>query len=408
MPSVRHRPPTRSKSAAVRLAALYPSRRQLRRWNREQRVHRVLVGGLIGLVALVVLVLGFGYYRENVMRASETAAVVNGETITLEQVLERVKPRAAALDAQARFYQMQGLAQAAAQVTLQRSGLPDQVLDSMIEDRLVAAELEKRGISVTDAEVDEAVRKEIAEQEALSNPPTPTPSPAAEAAASPEAAAAAASPSPTMTPAGPTPTSTAVPTLATDEFEAAYQKFLDRAGLSKEAYRELKRAELARDKLRDDIAKNVPRTEEMVHARHILVDNEDSLKQVQEKLAAGTPFDQVAAEFSTDPGSREKGGDLGWFPRGQMNAPFEAAAFSQPIGDIGEPVQSPNGYHIIQVLEKDPEHPLTPQQIEGKASQAYQAWYAGVRNGENVKNELTPEGRAWILRQVRAANAGNP
>lgn len=391
MPAVRHRTPSRSKSAAVRLAALYPSRRQLRRWNREKKVNRFLIGG-VGVVALVAaLVLAFGYFRENVLRASETAAVVNGETITLAQVLERVKPRAAALDQQARFYQAQGLAQAATQVTLQRSGLPDQVLDTMVEEKLVAAELTSRGLTVSDAEVEEAVRKEIAEQEAMRNPtPSPTAVPGAEA-----------SPSPTLTPtAGPTPTSTAVPTLAADAFETAYQSFLERANLTDEAYRELKRAELARERLQDDIGKNVPPTEEMVHARHILVDNDESLQQVQQKLAEGVPFDQVAKEHSTDPGSRDKGGDLGWFPRGQMNAPFEAAAFTQPIGETGQPVTSPNGTHVIQVLERDANHPLTPEQVEGKAATGYQAWYSGVRNGENVKNEMTPEGRAWVLRQV--------
>ena len=140
--------------------------------------------------------------------------------------------------------------------------------------------------------------------------------------------------------------------------------------------------------------------QEEVHARHILVDNDDSLKQVQEKLAQGVPFDEVAKEFSTDRATRDKGGDLGWFPRGQMNTPFEAAAFSQTIGAIGPPVQSPNGTHIIQVLERDPARELDPAQVEGKAATGYQAWYAGVRNGENVKNEMTPEGRSWVLRQL--------
>jgi parvulin-like peptidyl-prolyl isomerase len=392
MPAVRHRSPSRSKSAAVRLAALYPSRRQLRRWNREKRVNRFLIGGVAGVFVAVALVLAFGYLRENVLRASETAAVVNGEAITLAQVLERVKPRAAALDQQVRFYQAQGLGQAATQVTLQRSGLPDQVLDTMIEEKLVDAELVRRGLTVPQEEVEEGLRKEIAEQEAMRNP---TPSPTA------VPAAADASPSPTFTPtAGPTPTSTAVPTLAADAFDSAYQGFLERANLTDSAYRELKRAELARDKLREDIGKTVPRTEEMVHARHILVDNDDSLQQVRQKLAEGVPFDQVAKEHSTDPGSRDKGGDLGWFPRGQMNTPFEAAAFSQPIGAIGEPVTSPNGTHIIQVLERDANHELTAEQIESRSATGYQTWYAGVRNGENVKNEMTPEGRAWVLRQV--------
>lgn len=393
MPPTRQRSPARSKSAAVRLAALYPSRRQLQRWNRERRVQRFLIGGVIGVVVAVALILAFGYFRENVLRANEAAAIVNGEPITLAQVLERVKPRAEALDAQAQFYQAQGLAQAAAQVQLQRSSLPDQVLDNMIEEKLVAAELAQRGITVSPDAVDEAIRREIAEQEALSNPsPTPTAeaSPAAEAAASP-----AASPTP-----GPTATATVVPTLTTDAFETALQSFLTRANLTEEAYRELKHAEVAREKLRESIAAAVPRTEEMVHARHILVDNDESLQQVQQKLAEGVPFDQVAQEHSTDPGSREKGGDLGWFPRGQMNAPFEAAAFSQPIGEIGPPVTSPNGTHIIQVLARDPNHELTAEQIEGKAAQGYQAWYSGVRNSESVENQMTPEGRAWVLRQL--------
>jgi len=353
----------------------------------------VLISGVIGVIVVAILVLAFGYLRENVLRASEAAAVVDGEKITLAQILERVKPRAAALDAQARFYQAQGMTQAATQVSVQRSGLPDQVLDTMIEEKLVSAELNRRGLAVSDTEVEESLRKEIAEQEAMSRPtPAPTASPAP---------AADASPDPTLAPtAGPTSTSTAVPTLAADEFDTAYQSFLQRANLTDSAYRELKRAEVARDRLRDDIGKNVQRTEEMVHARHILVDNQDSLQQVQQKLAEGVPFDQVAKDFSTDRGSRDKGGDLGWFPRGQMNAPFEAAAFTQPISEVGPPVQSTNGLHVIQVLERDANHGLTTEQVEGKAATGYQAWYAGVRNGEDVKNEMTPEGRAWVLRQL--------
>jgi parvulin-like peptidyl-prolyl isomerase len=394
MPPVRRHAPSRSKSAAIRLAALYPSKRQLRKWNREQRFHRLLVGGAVGVVVIALLILGFGYFRENVLRAREVAATVNGEQITVAQVLERVKPRAAALDAQANIYQAQGLAQAATQNQLQRSNLPDQVLDNMIEEKLVDAEMAKRGLSHSDADVDAAVRKDVAEQEALSSPPSPTPTPAT----SPEAGA---SPNPTSTPtAGPTPTSTAAPTLTEDSFQSAYQSFLQKAGLTDAAYRDLKRADLARDLLQKEIGNAVPKTDEMVHARHIVVDNQDSLAQVQQKLSEGVPFDQVAKDFSTDTATRDKGGDLGWVPRGQQSAAFDDAAFSQPIGDVGQPIQSPTGSEIIQVLERDPAHPLTPEQIDGKASQEYQTWYSSARGGDNVKNDLSPDERGWILRQV--------
>ena len=83
-----------------------------------------------------------------------------------------------------------------------------------------------------------------------------------------------------------------------------------------------------------------------------------------------------------------------------MNAPFEEAAFTQPISEIGQPVTSPNGIHIIQVLERDPAHPLAKEQLDQKAAKAYQDWYASVRTGENVQKQLTPEGRAWVMRQI--------
>src|SRR5215212_9249314 len=111
MPRVRERHPTRSRSAAVRLAALYPSRRQIRRWKRERRAHQFIVGAAVSVVVLVLAILGFGYLRENVLRASDIAAVVDDQTITLAQLADRVKPRAAALDAQAAFYSAQGMTQ---------------------------------------------------------------------------------------------------------------------------------------------------------------------------------------------------------------------------------------------------------------------------------------------------------
>jgi peptidylprolyl isomerase/foldase protein PrsA len=191
-----------------------------------------------------------------------------------------------------------------------------------------------------------------------------------------------------------------VPTLTEDTFQTAYQAFLNRASLTDQAYRDLVRAEVDRDKLREAMKADIPPTEEQVHARHILVDNQESLQKVQEQLAQGVPFDQVARENSTDPGSRDKGGDLGWFGRGAMNAPFEAAAFSQTIGEVGPPVESPNGTHIVQVLERDPNRALSSEQVERQSSQAYQAWLAGVRGGSDVRNDMTPEKRAWVLRQL--------
>lgn len=89
-----------------------------------------------------------------------------------------------------------------------------------------------------------------------------------------------------------------------------------------------------------------------VRARHILVPDLATAMKVEADLKAGKDFAAEATKYSTDPSSKTKGGELGFFRKGQMVPSFEAAAFSLPIGKISAPVKSPFGYHIIQVEER--------------------------------------------------------
>ena len=106
----------------------------------------------------------------------------------------------------------------------------------------------------------------------------------------------------------------------------------------------------------DYFAKNSAQfdTSEQVHARHILVADLKTANDVEAQLKAGAKFEDLAKKYSTDPSSKDKGGDLGFFGRKQMVPSFEAAAFSQPLNVVGAPVKSPFGYHIIEVLEHKP------------------------------------------------------
>jgi len=95
---------------------------------------------------------------------------------------------------------------------------------------------------------------------------------------------------------------------------------------------------------------------------------------LRDRILNGEKFEDVAAKYSEDTGSGQKGGDLGWFGHGQMVPTFDAAAFSLKVGDISQPITSTFGVHLIQVLEKDPKHPLEQQTLSQKRSQAYQDW----------------------------------
>ena len=105
---------------------------------------------------------------------------------------------------------------------------------------------------------------------------------------------------------------------------------------------------------------------EAVRARHVLIradkdaegaDLELARSRAQEildRIRDGADFADVALELSEDPGSKELGGDLGFFPRGSMVKPFEDAAFGLPVGEVSDLVRSVNGFHVIRVEEKRP------------------------------------------------------
>lgn len=87
-----------------------------------------------------------------------------------------------------------------------------------------------------------------------------------------------------------------------------------------------------------------------IHCAHILVKTEREAKEVLEQLKTGASFSKLAAEKSLCP-SRKKGGDLGFFGRGQMVREFETAAFALKKGEVSRPVRTSFGWHIIKRLE---------------------------------------------------------
>lgn len=96
----------------------------------------------------------------------------------------------------------------------------------------------------------------------------------------------------------------------------------------------------------------------MVKARHVLVKDEAQAKDAKKRLDAGEDFAKVAEELSTDPGSKKRGGDLGWFTKERMVPEFSEVAFVQELNKISEPVKSKFGYHVIQTTEKRDTQPL--------------------------------------------------
>ena len=101
-----------------------------------------------------------------------------------------------------------------------------------------------------------------------------------------------------------------------------------------------------------------------IKARHILVADEKTAKEVKKKLDGGAKFEDVAKQYSTDEGTKANGGDLGWFGTGKMDPDFEKAAYALKVNEISAPVKSQFGYHIIQLTDKKAKKPYADMKKE--------------------------------------------
>ena len=138
--------------------------------------------------------------------------------------------------------------------------------------------------------------------------------------------------------------------------------------------------------------------EEQVKASHILVEDEKTAKDLKKQLDDGADFAELAKEHSTDPGSAENGGELGFFGKGKMVKEFEDVAFAAKVDEISEPVKSEKGYHIIKVEEKKEAKEATLEEkkeeikdtlYRNKVQTEYATWMNEKKQEYKINNKLS-------------------
>lgn len=368
--------------------------------RRQERA--VLISAIVIAVAVIAIV-AYGLLSGTVFLPYKTVAQVNGDKIKVGEFQKVVKMQR--LQLISRFTQYYQFAQmfgstdplndpnfgsALAQIQQQLASpeiVGQQVLNGLIDDRLVRQEAKKRGLTISAAEIDKALQEGYGYF--ANGTPTAAPSPTAfvtptlnptslaivtiTPTATQAVPTATNTPDPNITPTatatleptattGPSATPQASPTPYTLEgytktFDESFKNIAKDTGMSVEDYRQFYEGILLREKLLADVTKDLKPAQEQVLARHILVADEATAKAVVDRLNAGEDFAKVAAELSQDTSNKNKGGDLGWFGKGVMVAPFEEAAFSLAVGQISAPVKTDFGWHIIQVIAHE-EQPL--------------------------------------------------
>ena len=137
--------------------------------------------------------------------------------------------------------------------------------------------------------------------------------------------------------------------------------------------------------------------EEQVVASHILLEDEETAKEVLEKVKAGEDFAELAKEYSTDTATKEDGGDLGYISRNQMDEAFEEAAFALEKEAVSDIVETDEGYHIIKVTNKVPAEEAVYEDVkeevyvdllESRVSEEYATWVTEKQEEYDIETKL--------------------
>lgn len=162
--------------------------------------------------------------------------------------------------------------------------------------------------------------------------------------------------------------------------EQALQDWIDSNGYTKDGFRQAMELSIAAAWMRDQIIFEVPETAEQVHARQILLYNSTEAEAIYAQLENGTEFGTLASEV--DPVTQ---GMLGWFPRGYLTVTeLDDIVFGLETGAYSPVIETSLGYHIVQVLERSQNHPLTADALRALQGQALTQWLEHRRNSSEI------------------------
>ncbi|MDP2995129.1 MAG: peptidylprolyl isomerase, partial [Anaerolineales bacterium] len=395
------------------------SKKHLARLERERRQTRLITSIAIGIVVVIVGLIGYGILNETFLKARQPVVTVNGDSVTMREFQVRVRlARQQYVDQYMQYYQFaqmfgidltanSSMSQTMTQIQSQLdtpSLVGNQVLEDITNDLLIRQYAKANGIVVTEADVEKAIRDGYGYYPDGTPTPTPTGTPltyptwsATQYALITPTLAVTLAPSETPAPTQTldlTATATAIPSLTPtatpytlDGFQSRYKEglsFYAKLGMTETNFRKIYfESRIYRQRLSDIITANVTHEQEQIWARTILVADEATAQSVREQLLAGADFATLAAQYSLDTGSKDIGGDLGWFGKGNDFWGFETAPFALQVGEISQPVQTTYGWHIIQVLGHET-RPLTDTEYTDAVTAAFNQWLMDRRTGANI------------------------
>jgi parvulin-like peptidyl-prolyl isomerase len=360
------------------------TKKQIAFSRKEARQNRIILIAVGLLIAVIVVVLGMGIVRELILKPGQPVATVNQVKIPTDEFQDMVNYNRYNLYLNLSYLQnsidelsaspednaflISIYEQQLEQIQSSLSVVSELTLDDLIDDELIRQQAEEEGLTVTPAEVEQAITEDIrqnlsvASQEPLTGTeqlPTPTP-------------------------------------VSQEQIDEIHNSRLDNMKLSDRSYRAIVERSLLRAKLQDLLASRVPTTGLVADVQLIQTETEQNAVAAMERIEAGEDFAIVAQEVSTDTVTAEGGGNVGWVTTEQLSARYgeELAAFvfSQEVGKLGI-VESNGMFYVVLVQERDENGPLPSDVLTQRQNSALFDWLEERKSSPDVEIErlLEPE-----------------
>jgi peptidyl-prolyl cis-trans isomerase D len=387
-----------------------------------KKKNKLLLISFIVTGAIIVGLIGFGILRATVLKNFIPVAEVNGQKIDNEYFKARVRWE--------RYYSIEQYEMLAGDPELvelyaaqlqQIESLLDSpsifgeyVLNAITEDEILSQKGKEMGVEVTELEIDDFIKEffnyhpdgaptpepiatayptptySMTQEAILARPATPTSIATEELEVEEEISATNTpeiTPQPTTTTSEPVenvaPTATPFTESMFKEVVSDYLGDLQENNISEEYIRKIFYHYLMNQKVTEAVFASVPREKEHLWARHILVETEEEAINVLTRLVSEDWVD-VTYDVSIDNSNKHNGGDLHWFPRGQMVTAFEDVVFDLEIGEVAGPVETSFGWHIIQLLNRA-DLPLSNELYANEQNVFYQEWLTEINTVAEIE-----------------------
>lgn len=367
------------------------TRKQRSRLEEERRMERILIWGVSIVAVLIVGVLGYGVVAERIIEPREPVAIVDETPITTADFEARVKFRRLQLRNQLNYLYQQQQAMAGQESESGGQSLQDyfqqqinnlqsqlspenaetlgeQVLDQMVQERLVRQEAERRDIDVSAEEVQSEIHANFGYEPDAT--PVPTVSPPVTATESLTTSEAAPAPTPTQ--------------MTEADFRELYNQYMQQGlkpiGVSEQQYRSWVEASLLSEKLQADMKEELPQQADQVKLQFLSVNSEEQADELADRLDSGEDFEALAEEIEADEESPGSSSELSWLPQDSLAARLgeetAATVFDLEVGEHTEPItlgEQSQTYYIFQVTGHE-ERELDAAILDQMAQERFQSW----------------------------------